>query len=262
MDSDFTTGMVVLSEILDHENLTISMLGEKLGLNRPQALYDINNGKTQNISAKMADKIISAFPHYNRSWLMSGEGEMLKDAHADEAPQKPYKAPHEVETIASGSRIIQTLPIIPIEAQAGIGKGFLYDKDPSQDPEEIYDEFDSMEVVLERETSDRYKLFRVKGDSMTDGTLNSICSGDVILCREVYPEDWKLGLTNNRFPNVVVVIEEEGILIKRLIKHSKKKETISLHSINPQYDDFTVKLKNVRAFYYVERIVDRSMSQW
>ena len=98
MDSDFTTGMVVLSEILDHENLTISMLGEKLGLNRPQALYDINNGKTQNISAKMADKIISAFPHYNRSWLMSGEGEMLKDAHADEAPQKPYKAPHEVET--------------------------------------------------------------------------------------------------------------------------------------------------------------------
>ena len=220
-------------------------------------------GDVKYTTPSVISRIISAtnLP-FNEDYLLRGEGTLLKDAPADEAPAKPHKAPHEVETIASGSRIIQTLPIIPIEAQAGIGKGFLYDKDPSQDPEEIYDEFDSMEVVLERETSDRYKLFRVKGDSMTDGTLNSICSGDVILCREVYPEDWKLGLTNNRFPNVVVVIEEEGILIKQLIKHSKKKETISLHSINPQYDDFTVDLKNVRAFYYVERIVDRSMSQW
>jgi len=119
-----------------------------------------------------------------------------------------------------------------------------------------------MEVVLEREASDKYKLFRVKGDSMTDGSLYSFCSGDVILCREVFPEDWKLGLTNNRYPNVVIVIEEEGILLKQLTKHSKKQGTISLHSINPSYEDFTVDLKDVRAFYYVERIIDRSMAQW
>lgn len=224
-----------------------------------QALNGIEGYVTSNFVSTFNEAFGGIF---NEGYLLRGEGTLLKDAPADEAPQKPHKAPKEVEVVPDGSRIIQTLPIIPIEAQAGIGKGFLYDKDPSQDPEEIYDEFDSMEVVLERETSDRYKLFRVKGDSMTDGTLNSICSGDVILCREVYPEDWKLGLTNNRFPNVVVIIEEEGILIKRLIKHSKKKETISLHSINPQYDDFTVELKNVRAFYYVERIVDRIMSQW
>lgn len=241
---------------------TQTSVAEKTGYNKSvvsQALSGIEGYVTRNFVSAFNEAFGGIF---NEDYLLRGEGTLLKDAPGDEAPQKPHKAPHEVETIASGSRIIQTLPIIPIEAQAGIGKGFLYDKDPSQDPEEIYDEFDSMEVVLERETSDRYKLFRVKGDSMTDGTLNSICSGDVILCREVYPEDWKLGLTNNRFPNVVVVIEEEGILIKRLIKHSKKKETISLHSINPQYEDFTVELKNVRAFYYVERIVDRSMSQW
>ena len=215
----------------------------------------------------VTENFVSAFNEafggiFNEDYLLRGEGTLLKDDPADEAPQKPHKAPHEVETIASGSRIIQTLPIIPIEAQAGIGKGFLYDKDPSQDPEEIYDEFDTMEVVLERAVSDRYKLFRVKGDSMDDDTKRAVCDGDVVLCREVYPEDWKYGLINTKFPNVVVVIEEEGILIKQLIKHSKKKETISLHSINPQYDDFTVDLKNVRAFYYVERIVDRSMSQW
>ena len=251
-----------ISAFIDHsvgvEHGRNKRFADKMGVTE----FVVSNWVKRGAGTSVIMKIKNAFPEVSVEWLLSGEGEMLKDAHADEAPQKPHKAPKEVEVVPDGSRIIQTLPIIPIEAQAGIGKGFLYDKDPSQDPEEIYDEFDSMEVVLERETSDRYKLFRVKGDSMTDGTLNSICSGDVILCREVYPEDWKLGLTNNRFPNVVVVIEEEGILIKRLIKHSKKKETISLHSINPQYEDFTVDLKNVRAFYYVERIVDRSMSQW
>ena len=259
MDSDLTTGMVVLAEILYHENLTISMLGEKLGMNRPQALYDINTGKTKNISAKMADKICYAFPHYNRSWLMSGEGEMLKDYA--EAPAKPHRAPKEVEVVPPGSRIVQRLPIIPIKAQAGVGKGFLYDRDESQDPEDVYEEFDTMEVSLERGVSDRYKLFRVTGNSMDDDSKRSICDGDVVLCREVYPEDWRYGLINRKYPYVVIVIEEEGILIKELIKHSRKENTITLHSLNSNYEDFTKSLSDVRAFFYVERI-DRSVQVW
>lgn len=259
MDSDLTTGMVVLAEILYHENLTISMLGEKLGMNRPQALYDINTGKTKNISAKMADKICYAFPHYNRSWLMSGEGEMLKDSA--EAPAKPHRAPKEVEVVPAGSRVVQRLPIIPIKAQAGVGKGFLYDRDESQDPEDVYEEFDTMEVALERGVSDRYKLFRVTGNSMDDDSKRSVCDGDIVLCREVYPEDWQYGLINTKYPYVVIAIEEEGILIKELIKHSRKENTITLHSLNSNYEDFTVNLTDVRAFFYVERI-DRNMQVW
>lgn len=180
----------------------------------------------------------------------------------DEAPTKPQRASNEVETNTSGSRIILRLPIIPIEAKAGIEKGFLYDRDSAQDPDDIYDEFDSMEVFLEREVSDRYKLFRVKGDSMDDDTKQALCNGDVLLCREVYLEDWKYGLINTKFPNIIIVIEEEGILIKQLIKHSKKNETISLHSLNSTYKDLTIDLKKVRAFYYVERLIDRDLAQW
>jgi len=257
MSSEFTIGKVVLRRILEQEGITISTLGTQLGMDRSQALYDIDKGKTQTISLKMAEKILTAFPHYSRSWILSGEGAMFIPS-----PQKPLSTPQEIKRRPLGSRIIQTLPIIPIEAKAGIGKGFLYDRDCSQDPDDIYDEFDSMEVFLEREVSDRYKLFRVRGDSMTDGTLSSICAGDVLLCREVFPEDWKLGLTNNRYPNVVIVIEEEGILIKQLIRHSKKNETISLRSLNSTYKDLTIDLKKVRAFYYVERLIDRHLAQW
>ena len=257
MSSEFTIGKVVLRRILEQEGITISTLGTQLGMDRSQALYDIDKGKTQTISLKMAEKILTAFPHYSRSWILSGEGAMFISS-----PQKPHSAFQEIKRRPLGSRIIQTLPVIPIEAKAGIGKGFLYDRDSAQDPDDIYDEFDSMEVFLEREVSDRYKLFRVKGDSMDDDTKRALCNGDVLLCREVYPEDWKYGLINTKFPNVIIVIEEEGILIKQLIKHSKKNETISLRSLNSTYKDLTIDLKKVRAFYYVERLIDRDLAQW
>ena len=199
---------------------------------------------------------------FSEDYLLRGEGALLKDGTQDEAPKKPQRASNEIETNTSGSRIILRLPIIPIEAKAGIGKGFLYDRDSSQDPDDIYDEFDSMEVFFEREVSDKYKLFRVKGDSMDDDTKRALCNGDVLLCREVYPKDWKYGLINTKLPNVIIVIEEEGILIKQLIKHSKKNETISLRSLNSTYKDLTIDLKKVRAFYYVERLVDRHLAQW
>ena len=198
---------------------------------------------------------------FNEDYLLRGEGTLLKDDPADEAPQKPHRTPKEVEVVPPGSRIVQRLPIIPIKAQAGVGKGFLYDRDESQDPEDVYEEFDTMEVALEREVSDRYKLFRVTGNSMDDDSKRSICDGDVVLCREVYPEDWRYGLINTKYPYVVIVIEEEGVLIKELIKHSRKDNTITLHSLNRNYEDFTKSLSDVRAFFYVERI-DRSVQVW
>ena len=256
---DRLSGADILRMILSHEQMTAATLSSKLGYSSPQLLYNISKGITKSISQSLSDRIISAFPHYNRSWLMSGEGEMLKDSA--EAPAKPHRAPKEVEGVPPGSRIVQRLPIIPIKAQAGVGKGFLYDRDESQDPEDVYEEFDTMEVSLERGVSDRYKLFRVTGNSMDDDSKRSICDGDVVLCREVYPEDWRYGLINTKYPYVVIVIEEEGILIKELIKHSRKENTITLHSLNSNYEDFTKSLSDVRAFFYVERI-DRSVQVW
>ena len=220
------------------------------------------SGKERFLTAGFVSAFNEAFGGiFNEAYLLRGEGSLLKEGEQDEAPQKPHRAPKEAEAVPAGSRTIQTLPIIPIEAQAGIGKGFLYDKDPSQDPEDVYDAFDTMEVVLERAVSDRYKLFRVKGDSMDDDSKRSVCEGDIVLCREVYPEDWGYGLINTKYPYVVIVIEEEGILIKELIKHSRKENTITLHSLNSNYEDFTKSLSDVRAFFYVERI-DRSMQVW
>jgi len=43
---------------------------DAIGNEKPQAIYDIQKGKTKNISESMAIKIISVFPEFNKSWLM------------------------------------------------------------------------------------------------------------------------------------------------------------------------------------------------
>ena len=70
-------GAYILNKLLEYSKLNGKSFSEKIGLIRPQAIYDIQNGKTQNISVSMANKIISAFPEVNKSWLFTGDGEML-----------------------------------------------------------------------------------------------------------------------------------------------------------------------------------------
>ena len=43
-------GAYVLNKLLEYSKLNGKSFSEKIGLIRPQAIYDIQNGKTQNIS--------------------------------------------------------------------------------------------------------------------------------------------------------------------------------------------------------------------
>lgn len=73
----------IIIKLLDYSKLNVKQFSEKLGMKRGQAIYDIMSGKTRRISEKLANQIISEFPEINRSWLLTGEGEMLKDYSAN-----------------------------------------------------------------------------------------------------------------------------------------------------------------------------------
>lgn len=70
----------VIIKLLDYSRLNVKQFSEKLGMQRAQAIYDIVSGKTKRISEKLANQIISEFPEINKIWLLTGEGEMLKDS--------------------------------------------------------------------------------------------------------------------------------------------------------------------------------------
>ena len=184
---------------------------------------------------------------------------MLNDPESS-VSERELREACEVEPSTLGSRTLLQLPIIPAMMEAGIGRGILYDREDVRDSEDVYAAYSSMPVFLDREASHRYQLFCVRDDSMMDGTRDSLCIGDILLCREVLREDWTHGLIG-RYPNVVVVTEE-GVLLRRLTKHDRKQETISLHSLNGGDEDRIIALQDVKAFFYVERLIERHLSQW
>lgn len=68
----------IIDKLLIYSGLNAKTFSEKIGLKRPQAIYDILTGKTKAISQAMTLKILSAFPEISKSWLLTGEGEMIK----------------------------------------------------------------------------------------------------------------------------------------------------------------------------------------
>lgn len=68
----------VITKLLTYSGLNAKQFSEKIGLDRPQAIYDLLSGKTKGISANMRSKILSRYPLLNQNWLLTGEGEMLR----------------------------------------------------------------------------------------------------------------------------------------------------------------------------------------
>lgn len=77
------TGAEIIELVLQYLDLKPKEFGDKLGFERPQAIYDIQKGKTKAISTALANKIVSVFPVFNKSWLLTGEGEMVKGSNSN-----------------------------------------------------------------------------------------------------------------------------------------------------------------------------------
>lgn len=83
-----------LQKIMEIYGIKPKNLADKIGLDRPQAIYDILNGKTKTITDKMAIKIISVFPEVSKAWLLTGEGDVLtKMIPVEDIPETKKKIP-------------------------------------------------------------------------------------------------------------------------------------------------------------------------
>ena len=83
----------IIETLAEHFKVTVSELAQKAGYERAQSLYDVISGKTKNISPKMADKIVAAFPEISKDWLLTGNGSMF-------VPQIEEVVPEEEDDLA------------------------------------------------------------------------------------------------------------------------------------------------------------------
>lgn len=216
----------ILKTIIEKEGITYSSLSKKMGLNRAQPIYDIRDGKVKRISPSYADKILSAFPKYNRAWLLSGDGEPIKNEIKDEAVPKIIE--------------FENFPFVSQKAYAGYLSGYA--------DAEYVETLPTVAFPVDHTPQGNYLVFEVKGDSMDDGSHDSYLDGDLVLCREIRMDLWKDSkLHFNKWD--FVIIHEDGIIIKRIIDHNVENHTITIHSLNPDketYPDKEIKLNEVR----------------
>ena len=179
------------------------------------------------------------------SWLLTGEGSMLK---AD-APITQPSPENSARPLVSSDRDWVEIPLVPHRAKAGALSGF---GDPCWEEDK-----QTMPVLIDKRLKGDYLLFEVSGDSMDDGTSTAFLDGDVLLCRVLPKSDWQYGIKKRGETYCVVATDAEGIVLKEVVNHDKATNEITCHSLNSQYKDYSVKLDDVQGIFYVEELIKR-----
>ena len=172
-------------------------------------------------------KIIEYYKDINPEWLLTGKGDMLKNAGYTNKETKTTVKEPKTAYIRKEKEKGKGIPLISIEAMAGFGSGDIqvmnYDSELYNIPE-----FTELNVDF---------MIRVKGSSM----YPKYSSGDIVACK-------KLPLTDLFFQwNKVYVLDTtQGALIKR-IKKGSDSEHVLIVSENSNYDPFELHLSQIYA---------------
>lgn len=211
-----------------------SFMGEK-----PSTTSGWVSGK-RGIGKSVIDKITDKLPQINPTWLLTGEGDM----EVGKSPSSIQSNAHAVEDLN-----YMNVPVVHIKARCGYMAGYA--------DEGYIDSLPTMPVIVDKTYHGRYMIFEAEGDSMDDGTRNSICDGDKLLCREVRRDLWlpKLHINDWYF---VIVHRTEGIAIKQITAQDEN-GNITCHSLNEMFNDYSINLDDVAEIYNVIKVVERSM---
>lgn len=157
----------------------------------------------------------------------------------DATGEKIYELP-------DGSKIME-VKVVPIKSQAGYLHGF-------PDPE-FYEDLPTLKVSVNNYHKGSYLAFEVQGDSMTPTDISlinqAVLHGWFVIAREVARHHWKYKLHTHSNSKWVIVHKTEGILIKQIIDHDIEKGTITVHSLNPKYEDQVLNLDDCEQIFNV-----------
>lgn len=197
-----------LEMVLNHLNISAATLAAELGRGRPQFLYDIQKGKTKNISSDLAKQIVSVYPVFNEVWLITGQGQMLIEK------EEKYRD-------AKG----QVLPLLPIVAMAGY----------NEDNWTAYINTHPIYSVPDVPTADF--LIKVGGDSMQP----KYYEGDMIACRFVKE------LLFFQWGKTYVLDTSQGVMVKNIYEDKDNPDNVVLVSENAEkYPPFSIPRSDIR----------------
>lgn len=279
----------IIETLAEHFKVTVSELAQKAGYERAQSLYDVISGKTKNISPKMADKIVAAFPEISKDWLLTGNGSMF-------VPQIEEVVPEEEDDLALFLRDerkgydISLIDInektrIPVktlkEVQQGITELSSKQRNAlSKYIEEVREYFqeESIGKPVGRPTGYYYPEVYAKAgfdianfnDEMQRIPVYIPNFGDDVAFINVYGDSMYpkykagdvIGIKPVDFVYLVfghpyVVVFDNGDVNIKYVRKGSDDLHVSLESENPKYDPREYPLSIIRAFYEVKGSVNK-----
>lgn len=279
----------IIETLAEHFKITVSELAQKAGYERAQSFYDVISGKTKNISPKMADKIVAAFPEISKDWLLTGNGSMF-------VPQIEEVVPEEEDDLALFLRDerkgydISLIDInektrIPVktlkEVQQGITELSSKQRNAlSKYIEEVREYFqeESIGKPVGRPTGYYYPEVYAKAgfdianfnDEMQRIPVYIPNFGDDVAFINVYGDSMYpkykagdvIGIKPVDFVYLVfghpyVVVFDNGDVNIKYVRKGSDDLHVSLESENPKYDPREYPLSIIRAFYEVKGSVNK-----
>lgn len=224
---------------------------------------DVERGKVK-VSGDIKAALSKEFS-LNVDWLESGEGDMfLSDRKQNlRLEAKPLRLADPFGYEATGEKIyelndqslIMEVPIVSERASAGYLRGFA-DK-------EFYEDLPTIPVMIDKKAFSTYLGFEVIGDSMVcldnyELAEKSIFPGRIAVGRFLEKSKWKYKLHIHNYDAWIIVHKVEGILIKAITNHDLDANTITIHSLNPDYEDEVFNLEDIEQIFSVVKVEQKT----
>lgn len=197
------------NQVTVNAGLSIGLIG-----NARRGNYDI--GK------KAIEKILSFYQDLNRSWLLSGEGNMLKGKIQT------------FELKTGGEQTLQKVPVFELEATAGFSS--LYN--------DIYPAANDYITIPNLPPVDG--AIYARGDSMAP----LIASGDIVIFKKV-----DLAPNNILWGQIYIVsytIDGDNYTVLKYVRHSTREGYIRLESFNSRFDPQEIPSSSITALALVK----------
>lgn len=235
-------------QLLDYKELKLKDFYELTGIKR--GFLDADKLESS-VSDVFLAIIIAKFPDVDPIWLLTGEGEMIKDPEIQLTqamePQVAYRKTESARVVDNMG--VLNAPLVGQYAYAGYLSGY-------SDPEYVERLPTVPFLIPEGMTAKgKYRAFEVRGESYNDGSSDSILEGDILLGRFINPDLYRDGKLHINKWLFIIVHKEEGILIKRIKNHDVQEGTIELQSLNPLYENQVIHLRDVSEIYNVVQFI-------
>lgn len=228
-----------LKAYLVHKNLRINHFEKSIG-----ASNSFVNNIRVSISPDKLENIANIYKDLNITWLLTGEGEMIKMEGRSLDGNNFVKEER-------GKYSKDSVTQMPADGHMEVE---FRDLSVAGGPLNMTDEKAPKRTMLVPREYDRgeYIVVRVDGPSMDDGSIYSIPNGANILIKRFYLEN------GDRLPikgNLFVIDAVDGQALKQIIEHNVEEGYIICHSYNPDFKDYRVDIRDVRDFYIFRKIV-------